>query len=104
VEGTPPMRLTKHDSSVLSAQTADDLLRPPLESYPTTVLIAELARRGVFRSVPELPTDDDLIRSFDRDDAEGDGPGRGRPCAAGPLSTSRGQSSGRVRPALRLTD
>jgi hypothetical protein len=76
------MRLTKHDSSVLSPQTADDLLRPPLESYSTTVLIAELARRGVFRSVPELPIDDDPIRSFNSDDGEGDGPSRSQPCAA----------------------
>lgn len=49
------MRLTRHHSSVPSPQTVDDLLRPELESYSTSVLIAELARRGVFQSVPELP-------------------------------------------------
>ena len=49
------MRLTKHHFSTPSPQTVDDLLRPELESYSTSVLIAELARRGVFQSVPELP-------------------------------------------------
>lgn len=100
------MRLTKHHSPVPPPQTVDDLLRPPLESYSTTVLIAELARRGVFRSVPEFPIDDDPVRSFDSDDGEGDGPGRSRSRPYGfvalPLSTSGGQSAGRVRPALRL--
>jgi hypothetical protein len=106
VEGNHLMRLTQHHSSGLSPQTADDLLRPPLENYSTTLLIAELARRGVFRSVPELPVDDDPIRSFNSADGEGDLTSRSRPCAASarPLSPSRGQSSGRVRPALRLPD
>jgi hypothetical protein len=99
------MRLTKHDTSFPSPQTADDLLRPPLESYSTTVLIGELVRRGVFRSVPEFPIDDDALRSSNRD-GEGDGPSRNRPCAAiaRPSSTSKGQPSGKVRPALRLPD
>ena len=85
------MRLTKHHSPVLSPQTVDDLLRPQLESYSTTVLIAELARRGVFRSVPELPIDDEPIRSLNGDDGEGGGSGRNRPCAAiaRPSFTSR---------------
>jgi hypothetical protein len=98
------MRLTNHDASVLSSPTADDLLRPPLERYSTTVLLAELARRGVFRSVPEL--DDDSIQSFESRGAEGEESGPSRPCApaARPLSTTRGQSSARVRPALHLRD
>jgi hypothetical protein len=101
------MRKSKHDTPLQFAQTADELLRPSLESYSTTVLIAELARRGVFRSVPELPIDDDPIRSFNNDDGEeGDGPSRGRPrpTIARPLSTSRDQSPSRVRPALRLSE
>jgi hypothetical protein len=85
------MRLTKHHSPVLSPPTVDDLLRPQLESYSTTILIAELARRGVFRSVPELPIDDQPIRPLNGDDGEGGGPGRNRPCAAiaRPSFTSR---------------
>jgi hypothetical protein len=100
------MRKSKQGSSFPSPQTADELLRPSLESYSTTVLIAELARRGVFRSVPELPIDDDPIRSCNSGDSEGDGPSRSRPrvAIARPVSTSRGQSSSRVRPALRLPD
>jgi hypothetical protein len=100
------MRKTKRDSSFPSPKTADELLRPSLESYSTAVLIAELARRGVFRSVPELPIDDDPIRSFNRDDGEGGGPSPSPPrvAMAHPLSISRGQSSSRVQPALRLPD
>jgi len=99
------MRLTRHHSPLQLPQTADDLLRPELESYSTTLLIAELARRGVFRSVPELPIADEPGRSLNGDDTGGEGPRRSRPCAtAGASTTSRGQPSVRVRPILRLTD
>jgi len=100
------MRLTRHDSSLASSQTADDLLRPPLESYSTTVLIAELARRGVFQSVPDLAIDAEPGRSFNSDDRDGDGPSRRQPCSpsARPVSALRGHSSGRVRPALPQPD
>jgi hypothetical protein len=36
-------------------RTVDDLLRPELDGYSTSALIAELANRGVFQQVPELP-------------------------------------------------
>jgi hypothetical protein len=100
------MRLTKHDSSFASTETADDLLRPPLESYSTTVLIAELARRGVFQSVPEFAIDAEPGESFDSDDGDGGGPSRSRPCSppARPASAVRGHSSVRARPALPQPD
>ena len=48
------MKLKQHRPSP-TPPTVDELLRPELECYSTSVLIAELARRGTFQSVPELP-------------------------------------------------
>lgn len=53
------MRLAKQRPDLSPPLTVDDLLRPQLEHYSTSALIAELARRGVFRSVPELPVAED---------------------------------------------
>jgi len=50
------MKLKKRQPAP-SRPTVNELLRPDLESYSTTALIAELARRGVFQSVPELESD-----------------------------------------------
>jgi hypothetical protein len=52
------MRLTKHRPELTPPLTVDDILRPQLENYSTSALIAELARRGIFRDVPELPVAD----------------------------------------------
>ena len=49
------MKSAKHRSP-LSPSSVDDLLRPELDGYSTSSLIAELTRRGVFQRVPELPT------------------------------------------------
>ncbi len=49
------MRLTKQRPELSPPLSVDDLLRPQLEHCSTSALIAELARRGVFRDVPELP-------------------------------------------------
>ena len=54
-ERKPPMRLTKQRPELSPPLSVDDLLRPQLEHCSTSALIAELARRGVFRDVPELP-------------------------------------------------